>query len=470
MMLKQQELFSKLAKLVEKTLVQLEKEISEAFYVTPFKDYPEISYEKGLFPRLTYFSNKPDISEFFRRKNANFTPKIDLESDTLFQELIQDLISLPEFLAYYKDNLTDNETFLYIHSENFIKDLIISYYYRYGYSFSIDHLSTIYYPLENFLFSDRLYFDLGIPILFTGFESDHFAITENILIRKIDDDTHKAKFSIKSYSPAIADPLIYSATHELVLKNYNYQKPTTFYEYGAFAQPQIYPHNTIEQFFSILKLATDITSGYSQIIVHPNDWARKAKYDLKHLEGTSVRNYPAIFDDFYWTRETFPTVNEEDLDLIKILLNSVNSNRENKLEIALKRFYKSMMRQTEEDIIIDIIIALEILLGDNEKSELTHKLALRITTLITAESDETIDPVTIFNNVKKIYDYRSAVVHGSHKANLKREIKTDDQKTVPVVMLANDYLRQILKIMILKPQYLFPKEIDKIMLTNQLKR
>jgi hypothetical protein len=467
MMIRQKQLFAKLVDLVEKTLLLLEKEILDAYYIAPFKTYPEISYENGQFPRLTYHSMKPDVSEFFRRKNANFTPKIDMEVDELFQELVKILISIPEFYKYYKDTVSENDTFLYIHSENFIKDIIIGYYYLYEYDFRIDRLEAIYWPLENFIYAETLNFDLAVPILFTVFECDHFALTENMLIRRIDEDTHKAKFSIKTFSPAIADPLIYSATHELVLKNYTSPKQPTFYQYDAFGHPQIYPHDKIERFFSVLKLATDITSGYSQVIVHPFQWANRVRYDLKHLEGTSVRQYPNHFDDFYWTKENFPVVTEEDLTLLRLLLNSVASNPENKLEIALKIFYKSMMRQAEEDIIIDIIIALEMLLGDNEKSELTHKLALRITTLITCESKEIIDPMVIFNNVKKIYDYRSAVVHGSHKADQKREIKTEDQKTIPVVMLANNYLRQILKILILNPKYLSSKEIDKMMLVNQ---
>ena len=469
MSIKNTELFSNLAILVKRTLPLIGEQLEAAFYVHPFKEYPEISYENDNFPSVRTYTMKADISVFFQRKNANFTPKIDLEVDDLFIAITKALTEWPEYRAYFNDNVTDQPVFLQIHAENFVKDIIIGYYYQFGLNYDSENLLVIYTPLENFILAEELNFDLAVPILFTRFDCDSFFLTENILIRKIDEATQKAKFSIRTFSPAIADPVIYSATHELVLMNYKSKKQASYYEYGTFAEPKIYPHDLIEKFFSILKLATNITSGYSQVIVHPHNWASRTKYDIKYLTGTSLRSYPTYFDDFYWTSKNFPKVSGNDLSLIARLFADVINSRENKLEIALKRFYKSMMRQEEEDIIIDIIIALEILLSDNEKSELTHKLALRITTLIAAESEESADPLITFANIKKIYDYRSAVVHGSHKANQKREIKLPDNKVIPVISLANDYLRQILMILIPNPKYLSAKEIDNMMLLNQHK-
>jgi hypothetical protein len=124
------------------------------------------------------------------------------------------------------------------------------------------------------------------------------------------------------------------------------------------------------------------------------------------------------------------------------------------------------MRQEEEDIIIDLIIALEILLGDNSKTEMTQKLAYRMGALLGNYSNTYNNPNEVFDNVKKIYDYRSSVIHGSSKATKKREIKLPENKSIPIVSLTNDYLREVLKIMIHHPEYLDPKQVDRLVLSN----
>jgi hypothetical protein len=124
------------------------------------------------------------------------------------------------------------------------------------------------------------------------------------------------------------------------------------------------------------------------------------------------------------------------------------------------------LRAEEEDIIVDLIIALEMLLSDNEKREITHKLALRISSLLSHYQPDKYDAFTVFSNVKKIYSYRSSIVHGSHKTKQKKEIQIADNTTVPIVNLANDYLRSILSILILEPKYLEPIMIDKLLLTG----
>lgn len=87
---------------------------------------------------------KPDISNFFRKKNANFKPPIDLEEEPIFLSLVNDLKTLPEFVTYYNDNSTYQEVFLDSHAESFIKDIIISYYYRFGLDFEKEKLAQIY--------------------------------------------------------------------------------------------------------------------------------------------------------------------------------------------------------------------------------------------------------------------------------------------------------------------------------------
>jgi hypothetical protein len=67
--------------------------------------------------------------------------------------------------------------------------------------------------------------------------------------------------------------------------------------------------------------------------------------------------------------------------------------------------------------------------------------------------------------VKKIYDYRSAIIHGSTKVSKKREIELEHQSgKIETVELANNYLREILNILLNNPRFLDPSVIDREMI------
>jgi len=465
--MKNEQFFKALCRLAEQVLPLIQEKVSTAYYLSRLKDYPEIAYKDSPFPEISTYSEKPDIANFFNKGYNGRKPDIDLSDYSDFNQMMAELMAIPEFVSYNSIPDEEDQAILKMKSEFFIRDAITAYYYRFGTILEIAKLKEIYEPLENYIFAKDLIFDIAIPILFVTFEAEQFNINDNIYLRRISDETHKAKHHLRSYSPPVADALIRSASHELVLKNYTVKKPDNFFTFSIFGESQVYPNQLFQKFFIALKVATDHTSGYAQVVVHPHDWASDYHIDLMPLKGTSVKHYPSYFDDFYWTNKSFAHINDDELQTISDLFNKILTNKENKLEIALRRFYKSMMRQEDEDIIIDLVIALEILLSDNEKSEITYKLALRITTLLSKFQSGADETGTIFNNVKKIYEYRSAVAHGSHKAGQKREIKLPDETTVKAVLLAKEYLREILKIILDQPQYLSSKEIDLLILKGE---
>lgn len=104
-------------------------------------------------------------------------------------------------------------------------------------------------------------------------------------------------------------------------------------------------------------------------------------------------------------------------------------------------------------------------MSDSEKSEITYKLSLRLSALL-SYSATGYSPLTVFSHMKKIYDYRSSIVHGSHNISKKREIKLEENVSVPVVYLAKDYLREVLRVIISEPKYLNPSEIDTLLLVK----
>lgn len=464
-MLHHQSFFDHLVAFVPKVLPLIDPAVKNSYYPRTFDNYPNLSFGDNGFPKVSLYPSKVDVSDFFRSGYNGRKAVIDLYDFDEYPAIIETLVKNPQIESYYGvPKVTQNGfDLLKFNCENLVISIIERYYYQHGVDFSVANLLKLFKPLDVFLSSEKIHFDIGVPLLFIKFDLEYFELTENIAIRRISNEAHRARHKIVGYSPAIVDSVFMSATHELVLKDYHYQRPESWHQ-SPFSQAQIYPKDIVQKVLSILHLVTNYDTGYAQFLIYPHNWTNGFFMDLIQLTGASARAYPSYFDDYHWNKSEFPIVSSTQATLVKDLFIKAQNCNENKLEFALRRFYKSIMREEEEDVVVDLIVALEMLLSDNEKSEITHKLALRIAGLIGKYAPNEYSPLQVFANVKQIYAYRSSIVHGSHKVNKKREIKLEENKSVPSVDLARLYLSEVLKILISNPQYFDPGKIDQILL------
>jgi hypothetical protein len=467
-MIRNLDVFQKLCQLVKKALPLIETAKEGAFYPDKISKYPNLETAKSGFPSISLYPSPIDISRFWRPRYEGSTAEIPLHDFPEFHWLFEKLKSTPEYAKFFRlagKEEADDKTFSFL-IEDYIESFVERYYYIHGLVFFKKKFEKIYLLAENFMYADIVHFDLGIPILFLKLDIDNFKINDQLAIRRINSENQRARYKVTTYSPHIVESVYMSATHEFVLKNLQYIRQPTFYSSFHFDNSRLYPINYFERIFTILKLVTDFTSGFAQILIYPNDWADRYFADLRDINGMMLRNYPVEFDEFYWNRNSFPIVSKKQLSIFRRLFNRLDK-LENKVDIALKRLYKSMMRENEEDIVIDLIIALELLLSDNEKNDISYKLAMRIAALLCEHGENNYKSSIVFSNVKKMYDYRSAIVHGStKKLASKREVSLPDNQTMPVVEIAKEYLREILRIMIEHPIYLDSKEVDAILLRN----
>lgn len=79
------------------------------------------------------------------------------------------------------------------------------------------------------------------------------------------------------------------------------------------------------------------------------------------------------------------------------------------VRIAIQRLRQSLFRHSMGDRAIELAIALEALMGDGQKTEMTHKIAVRSARLLGGSNEVR---AMNFGIVKKAYDIRSKVVHG----------------------------------------------------------
>lgn len=461
-------LFELVFEVVKKGIVEvLEKKSKDM--VTLFRghtNYPTISYEKNGFPSIyksPYGNNNViDYNQYFNTNSNIDNDKIDLTKFVEYTELKNLILQCDKYIEVYRLGNEDKLRLLDFSILNQLIDLISKSIYEFGEENTLtkEQLIKLYQPLENRVLFENLDVEIFIPILFTKFEIKEHQLTDSISIVEMSEVFQKSRSAIESYSEGIPNPVLMSATHALKLENCSIENMNMWTGHSIFRDLNRYPLEQINAFFNTLRI-NNILTGYAQIISSPINWTEGYTADLLDLKGLSVRMYPVEFNDYYWNKGDFPTVDEVRLKEMQLMFKELVGKEYKKINLACSRLENSLYRKNEGDKIIDIVIGLESLLSDNEKGEITYKLSLRAAYLLQFSSlrDSKLD---IFNNMKAIYSYRSAVVHGQnqHKLARKRYIENVKGNKKLVLEVAENYLKECIKILIHKPEFLNAKVID----------
>lgn len=332
--------------------------------------------------------------------------------------------------------------------------------------FSEESFTLIYEPLARCLFDEELFLDICIPILFLKFDFDQVELSPNTRLERMSDEFQLARAPLSAYGPGVHKSVLPAATHMLVLKNWHIKNHSVWLLSELVSDITAYPLDHIDNFFAALRIVTNFSTGYAQVLMRPRGWTHHYKTHLPPLEGTSIKAYPSSFENYYWLNKDIPIVNEEIAQEVGAIFLRLLDIIENSVHIAARRLNLCFLRDDDIDSILDATIGLEALLSDDNRQEMTHKLAMRVGALIKLAKSPQKSPYEVFQDVKKIYGYRSAVVHGSTDAHKRREIVSSDNRRIPVTPLAVDYLRMALHALIEYPQYRQPAKIDEELLLN----
>lgn len=447
-------------------------------YIPTYFSYPTISYfATSGFPRIYHapFSGLKHYADMLKIHPSESDYHININDLDSFQKLVEHVKKskhLMDCLHPERNSLELNSNQKTKLSELamlfIINNLVERYLYLYG-SFPLDEekFTQLFCEIENGIFGDYFPVDIVIPIALTKFQVDEFVLDEHISIERIPDLLQKSRFLDEFDTIGVHETVLGAATHALRLKGWELNLNEGYFANFGKGSIADYPVDHVDNFFSALRLVSKIPSGYAQVIYEPIGWAKAFKTDLPYIyRGPYVRKYPLIFEQNYWNHEDLPAITEADLLEVKKLYSSLMSSGKNQLKIASRRLNACYLRETEEDSILDATIALEALLAGNSKSEISYRLALRLAAISALIDGYEHSPLEIFESIKKIYDFRSAVVHGSSKLDKKRTITVGQKEPVPTISLALDFLQMTLKTLITFPQYLDEKRIDTELLLN----
>lgn len=355
---------------------------------------------------------------------------------------------------------------------NFFVESIVDRYLHVckGSGFSEECFDSVYQPLETGYLAELVPLDVWIPILFLKFEQDEIVLDAKTMIRRMSEGFHLARADVKAYAPGVHESVMACATHAFVLNGYNLKTASHWSAAETISSPSAYPVEKIDIFFGALRTVTGLDTGYAQLLINPKGWAFHYEADYPPILGTSIRKYPGWFENFRWVKDV-PVISRDLMlqfqEFYPKLTAAVAGGGDRRISLALQKLNSCLLREDEDDAVLDATTAFEILLCGDTRDEITYKLAVRLAALSALARGERLDPIEVYRNAKHIYGFRSSLVHGSLKhAEKKRLIAVNEKDKVPALQMAVAYLRMAVRVLAENPNYLEPDAIDRLLLSH----
>lgn len=457
---KDEQLFKILADAIKEGITIVRKLEEEKKYIGNHYKFPSVSYKVDGMPDFSIFGSQPlDYGNPFGLSPSSVVNCNDIPEIKKFIDFAKDKDYIQKhFKEFYKDYPSDFNFFeisILLLFNNAI-DRYISLNKQE--QFRDDLFTPIYELIENGIFDEQLKINILIPILMLGFDFEFLKLNHNTAIIRMNDDVQISRAGKTDSAPEIHWVVANKASHAILFTNYTIANKGYSSVFNSLASATTYPIDEIEEFLAALRIVTGLNTGYAQLLAQPINWAFNFKAYLPPLHGAIVRAYPNYFDKGYWLNPT-DIITEEQAKQVGKIYEQILAIKNNRIKIALRRLNMCLLRSIDEDRILDAAIGLEALFADDEKQEMTHKLALRVAAISKIGKTFNNTPIEILSAVKNIYSYRSAIAHGSKNADKKRNINIGGN-IVSAVDLSIDFLRKCLIILLENPKYLTPTLID----------
>lgn len=439
--------------------------VSSNKFIGTYHDYPSLRYKDNGLPDFSSSSYGGPVEY----RNCFGGPASLINEDKLntFNRLVDFVRAHPELQdRFVHKNWAGSIKKLDIELDSVmikstIKDAIERYIHtNISFEFDEEKACEAVAPSISYIFDQTLSIDIVVPVLFVNFEFDNHEIANGVYIKRLSESYQLARHKLISYNISTHQPVLSSATHALVFTNWSVPNQKHIWDSNILWQPRAYPIDLIDKFFGALRIATCIDTGYAQLLSAAIGWSAHCKAGLPYLAGASVRTYPSFFEDYYWNQEIIPKISVSDIKSISSVYNQLIEAKENSIDLAVKRLNRCLIRDSEEDSVLDATIALEALLSDDGNQEMTHKLAMRVGAISKLSANFSKSTQEAFRDIKEIYSYRSAIVHGSKNVDKKKLITVNAEHKVEAHALAVEYLRMLLKVLLENPVYRDPKKID----------
>ena len=467
----------------------LEHEQLNGYYKYPVlthtfsRDNPEYAHLFEKIPFLHYSIPKYEMKDFPRDQllysaifNGYANDCLDCTSFDEFDKLIEYINTKTEL----KKLLSDSEDLntLKIRVKNINIAIVERYLYLTNASGEIP--SDIEEKIKPFLsekllryLAKELRIDIYVPICLATFEDDTIKLSENIEIVRMSNEIQKSRQQACTYESSNEDWVAACATHMIVLHNYHFQNTGDISINTATQNYNAYPLKVINNIMAAIRIVTGYTIGYEQILSFPINWIDSFCADLIPLYGAKTHFVNSKQTDKFWMGLSISKVSSEQATILQSIFENIlkceTDSKKGNLFFALNRFNRCMLRNEVDDMATDATIGLESLLAGGTKGEITYTISNRIPIVFAHEQNELYVPTECRAIMKKIYNYRSKIVHGGNLKDKDKYLSINGDK-VDISKIAVDFLRYTLLFMIKNPEFLDSKKMDEYLDNNLCKK
>lgn len=352
--------------------------------------------------------------------------------------------------------------------DHLVDSAVERYLHLYGLDAPVDarRRDAIIRPLVFGTFLPRLDLRLVVPITMTHFEADHFPLTETTYIARIPKRFQLARARMSTLGSGAVRMVVGAATHAFVSNGWSLEVDTIDDVQKSLNQSASNVLDAIDSFFGALRVVTGIDTGYAQLLWAPRHWALGYFCDLTPVYGMTLRRYPDRYDNYGWTGSG-AWVSAEHLNEVRRVYQAVVASESEAIRLALNRLNGCLTRTDAVDAVLDGTIGLELLLGDDQNQSLSYKLRLRAAALTLLQAEPPCPTAEIASKVKRLYEARSAIVHGRRKKRSKKAAEPEDTRNVNERLIASDLLRFVLNALLTNPEYQNPAKIDEGLLLRR---
>ncbi len=449
-------------------------------HVLGYSEYPHLSWFDSGFPHLST-RRYPEIKEY--SDAFRYQPGAKDSERVMFGELAS-FLALQNYclgherirnrFAHGRSSEHAREKLMKISSDLLARQLMERFLHLHVDAEPSDELLLpIYLPLEAPIIADELEFDILVPIVLTHFpEIDTEKITDSLSLRKLNEDEHLARWPTGTRITESVNELVLSAaTHAFVFTGHKVTADDWAHRWTNAIEDL--PWSSIDLAFDVLRVVTGFRTGYAQLVYQPKGWVDGYVATLPPLiHGPLVRRYPEAFENWGWIRQR-PSVDRDKLPQVTETLRVLSGDP--RLQLAARRFSESFLRRNEDDAVVDLCTCLEVLLTDDSKTEVLHKLRFRAAAVV-ATHWPGVDPEVVFDAVSVVYALRSRLLHGTTSTNqAKAEAKTEELRKVKwgsgeerTLDIARWIAQSVLQWTVARGQLVPATEIDRDLILNAL--
>lgn len=436
----------------------------EKYFQEQMDSIPILKYKVPFFTLSNWPKEKIDYK--YIMKISQNTDGIIFSSLNNFEQLITFCNQSPNIkMALCKEPTAENIKYAIA---NFLSDIISRYMncYKVDDSSKDEIINRLIAMKMIRYFEDNLPIKICIPICFITFESDSIELVPHIYIKKIPYSFQKSRVKACHFESHIEENASCCATHMLVLDNYNIPNKDLDSVNNVTRNASSFPLDIIDNFFASVRICTGLSTGYGAIICEPQNWVDNWYADLDPLYGTTYRAInPNSLKDNWLALDISPISKTQIKDIINtfIFLSELKIDKKHanyrKLKVSVERLNRCLLREAIDDTALDAIIGIEMLLSGNTQGEITYTISNRISLLAYFIPECPYSSHEMRLAMRKIYNYRSAIVHGKELKDKETIINIKDS-TFHVKDLAIEFLRYSIIFMINHPEYLDATKLD----------